>query len=327
MRLEPFMITHQGLVRESNQDAVLALPEINLFAVADGMGGEQAGDEAAAQTVATLRQAALSFFQATPREPAHIEQMLSQTLLRANHDVREIAVRQPAKLGLGSTASVLCLHRGAWFIAHVGDSRVYLVRDGAVRPLTRDHTVVWRLYEQGRITRDQLEHHPERHLLTQCIGTPHALRVDLAHGALRPGDLFLICSDGLTGYADERRIHKVLSAPEAETAAQAQTLLDEALAAGGGDNISLVLVRVAALELADTWSVPPGQNFTMPATPDANAPEIDPNAETVDNAAPQARGNSRPPKSQAGARVVPGTLGALALLAVTYLILHLLRVV
>lgn len=329
MRLEPFTITHQGLVRETNQDAILDLSELGVFAVADGMGGEQAGDEASAQTVATLRDAVLEFFKATPRQPGQIEQLLTQGLLRANHDVRQIAVREPAKLGLGSTASVLCLHRGAWFLAHVGDSRIYLVRDGAVRQLTRDHTVVWRLYEQGRISRDHLERHPERHLLTQCVGTPHPLHVDLARGALRPGDLFMICSDGLTGYAAEERIQLLLREPAAASVAdRAQTLLDEALAAGGGDNVSVALVRVAALDIADDWAVTPLQNYPMPAQPDAAAPDVDPNAETLDNnVMPPARPTVHEKKTQLGALLVPVAISALTLLIAAYLILWFFRVV
>lgn len=267
MQLDYVARTHQGLVRESNQDSILALPELGIFAVADGMGGEQAGDEASAQTIATIRTASEAFFRAAPEEPGQIEALLRETLAQASQDVFQISVREPAKRGLGSTASLLCLHRGLYFIAQVGDSRVYLAREGRVRQLTRDHTLVWMLYEQGAITRAQLETHPERHLLTQCVGSSRPITIDLFKGTLLPGDLFLICSDGLTGYAGEEKIAELLPEERLSVQARAERLIDESLRAGGGDNVSVIIVRVAALgEPAQLWSLG-DQEATQPPLP------------------------------------------------------------
>lgn len=253
MQLESIALTHQGLIRDNNQDSILALPEAGLFAVADGMGGEKAGDEASRQVVNTLRGHTEQFRQRPPVTPAEMKGLVQRTLQDANRDVHQIALHEPAKQGMGSTASLLWLHRGAWFTGHVGDSRVYLAHGGQIRQLTSDHTLVWTLYERGQITREEMEYHPERHLLTQCIGAAAPVKVDALQGSLHPGDLFLICSDGLTGYVRELRIHEILLEKHPTLEAKASALLNEALQAGGGDNISVVLVRVAALDGKDTW--------------------------------------------------------------------------
>jgi len=254
MRFESVAQTHKGLVRETNQDSMLALKERGVFAVADGMGGEQAGDEASAQVVLSVKTAAEAFFKTPPEGPGQIEGMLRDTLLQANHEVLQIAVREPAKRGLGSTVSLLCVHRGVYFVAQVGDSRVYLARGSQVRQLTRDHTLVWELYEQGVIPRGQIDSHPERHLLTQCVGSLRPIRIDLIQGEIQPGDTFLICSDGLNGYAAEERIFSLLTDPKLPLETCAKRLIDEALKSGGGDNVSVVLTRIRALDAHDDWS-------------------------------------------------------------------------
>ncbi len=270
MRFESIAITHTGLVRDANQDSMLEVPESGIFLVADGMGGEQAGDEASAQVVETVKVAAKTFFKRQPTGPSQIEGMMRDTLLEANHEVIQIAVREPAKRGLGSTASLLCLHRGVYFIAQVGDSRVYRVREGKVTQLTRDHTLVWMLYEQGSITYQQLETHPERHLLTQCIGSERPIRVDTFEGEIQVGDLFMVCSDGLTGYATEERTFEILLEDPPDIKGKAQTLIDEALEAGGGDNVTVILARVTSLEDSDDWK------------PEATAPPTDFDITTTD---------------------------------------------
>ena len=266
MQLETVSKTHTGLVREINQDAMLVMDGRGVFLVADGMGGEQAGEEASAQVVATVRSSIRSFFQVKPAGPSQIDNLLRDTLHEANEDVCQIAVREPEKQGLGSTASLLCLHRGVYFAAQVGDSRIYLVRKGKATQLTRDHTLVWMLFEQGAITRDQLETHPERHLLTQCIGTRKPLAVDTLEGTIEEGDLFLLCSDGLTGYATEQQVFDIVSDKKLGLEEMADQLIEAALQAGGGDNVTAVLAKVKKLESEDNWrpeETAPPQKFDI----------------------------------------------------------------
>ena len=149
--------THQGLVRETNEDSILEMSAQGVWGVADGMGGKEAGDEASAQVIVTARRVVENFFQTPPAGPPQVETIMREALREANRDVYEISVREPGKRGLGSTASMLCLHRGHYFISHVGDSRIYHARQGRLRQLTRDHTLVWSLYERGLLAHDQLE--------------------------------------------------------------------------------------------------------------------------------------------------------------------------
>ncbi|HOE97511.1 MAG TPA: protein phosphatase 2C domain-containing protein [Candidatus Sumerlaeota bacterium] len=289
MQFEHFALTHTGLVREMNQDSILALPRCGVFMVADGMGGEKAGDEASAQVVKTTQAAVEAFFKSKPTGPSQIENMLRDTLLEANHEVFQISVREPAKRGLGSTASLLCLHRGVYFVAQVGDSRVYRLRDGAAVQLTHDHTLVWLLYEQGNITRDQLETHPERHLLTQCIGSQKPVKVDVFEGDLQVGDTFLICSDGLTGYAREEKVLEILGETEISLEQRAGMMVDAALEAGGGDNVSVILVKITQLDAEDNWE------------PEATAPPTEFTEDTVDMLIDdEMRPQARPRRRRAG---------------------------
>lgn len=255
MKFTSFLRTDVGKVREENEDSIFSLPEHGLFVVADGMGGEIAGAEASAQVIRSVERVTTKFFESgPPTSPSALEGTLIQSLQQANNDVFDISVKDSDKAGLGSTGSVLDLHRGAYFIAQVGDSRVYLVREGKVQQLTRDHTVVWALYESGVITRDQIETHPDRHFLTQCIGAPKSLQVDTFQGQTFPGDLFLICSDGLTGYTGESDVERILLEVGDDLKASGDQLIEAALEGGGGDNISVILVRVESLDDEDTWT-------------------------------------------------------------------------
>lgn len=299
MKLESIAVTHQGLVREMNQDSILAMDRQASYLVADGMGGEKAGEEASAQVVSTVEEAVKSFFGEAPEGPSQIESMLRETLMQANHDVYQISVEEPTKRGLGSTASLLCLHRGVYFCGQVGDSRIYLARNGNVHQITRDHTLVWTLYEQGHINRAQLETHPERHLLTQCIGNERPIKVDTFEGSVQAGDVFLICSDGLTGYAGEDEVFRILTNRSLSLKKRADKLIQAALDAGGGDNVSVILVKVLELEEDDDWT-PEATAEPQPFDPAAADTLIDEEA--------------RPRKIRRGPH--PGVIATVAVLAV-----------
>lgn len=245
MNIEYAARSHVGLVRPTNEDSLLTLPECGVFAVADGMGGEVAGEEASAQVVSSLRQTLAGLAQKPPAEPDQLATLLQDAVHLAHHDVFDIAKFEPLKRGMGSTVSLLCVHRDAWMVAQVGDSRVYLAREGLVSQVTTDHTVVWELFRQGVIERNQLADHPARHLLTQCVGSGEPIHIDLFEGIARPGDLFLICSDGLTGYVRDELLFATLIDPALDLEQMADALVQAALAGGGGDNVSLILVRPA----------------------------------------------------------------------------------
>lgn len=270
MKFEAIGATHTGVVREVNQDVILLLKDFGVFLVADGMGGELAGDEAAAQVRETVKRATRQYFSGIPHDAEELNQVLCAALEKSGRAISRIVEGAPHKSGMGSTGSLLCLHRGVYCIAQVGDSRVYLCRNKKVEQLTRDHSEVWRLYEQGMITRDEMETHPQRHLLTQCIGGGMDVRPDSFQGRVHPGDTFLICSDGLTGYMPEGEIFKLLSNEKLRLQAKADHLIRSALDGGGGDNVSVVLVKVESLGDKDNWQPAQALNETYSDTQDSN---------------------------------------------------------
>ncbi|MCH8333066.1 serine/threonine-protein phosphatase [Candidatus Sumerlaeota bacterium] len=314
MKIDHVELTHVGNVRKRNEDSIFSMPERGIFLVADGMGGEKAGAEASQQVVGTVEKVVRRFFDSKPPEaPRYVEAVLRDSLEQANRDVYELSVEDPEKTGLGSTGSLLCVHRGLYFMAQVGDSRIYLIRDGEVKQITRDHTVVWQLYQEGMIDRDQLETHPERHLLTQCIGTAQPPKVDTFQGKLQENDLFLACSDGLTGYAGEETVIRLIREEAGDLKSCADKLVEAALKGGGGDNISVMLVRIESLGEDDDWEpkAPPTPIALSPKKPEPEAKDAEP--------------DTAPEPGTAGKRswtlIIGGILGAAALLAFVFYVI------
>jgi protein phosphatase len=256
MRVESAFMSHMGLVRQNNEDALMAIPALGVFAIADGMGGAAAGEVASAKVIETVGQwAAEHLEQSRPESLDQLIDLARQVLLQANDNVRAIAAQDPSKGGLGSTATLLCLHRGAFACAHVGDSRLYLMRGKNLLQLTRDHTVAWLMVEQGGLAAAQAQAHPDRNLLTQCIGHAAPIQVETIVGRAEPGDVYLLCSDGLAGFVRHARLQEILSHAAWPLATRVELLIQSALEAGGGDNVSVILARVAEMDAAaDDWA-------------------------------------------------------------------------
>ncbi|MGH2689324.1 MAG: Stp1/IreP family PP2C-type Ser/Thr phosphatase, partial [Actinomycetota bacterium] len=219
--------TDIGRARKANEDSMLVAPP--LFAVADGMGGHSAGDVASQTAVAVLKEAA-----------AH-GQSLAASVREANREVFGRSEADKALAGMGTTMTAIVAGGERIEIAHVGDSRAYQFRNGRLNRLTIDHTVMERLVRQGRIRPEEARHHPQRSVLERALGVDAEVEVDLQTIDARPGDRFLLCTDGLTGMLDENRIREVLS-EEADPAAASGRLVAEAVAAGGHDNVSVIVV-------------------------------------------------------------------------------------
>lgn len=225
--------THQGRVRRNNQDSVHPPASGRdagpvLVVVADGMGGHVAGE--VASRIAVDRAVA------TDGPPA-------ERVAAANAAILEEVGRQPDLAGMGTTMTLVELGPdGTCRGSHVGDSRAYLLRDGALRRLTTDHTVVGEYVAAGRISPDEARRHPQRNMLTRALGLVPDLTVDTFEEHLRPGDRLLLCSDGLTSMVDEAVIGELLAAGAPEPAAW--TLVEKANEEGGQDNITVVVVDV-----------------------------------------------------------------------------------
>jgi serine/threonine protein phosphatase PrpC len=241
--------TDVGRQRERNEDALLALTRV--FAVADGMGGHRAGEVASATALEPL--AALDTADLGDEDAARTA--LVEAVLAANRAVASRAQDEPDLEGMGTTLTAVLVHDGLAHVAHVGDSRAYLWRGGALPQLTDDHTLVQALVDQGRITADQARVHHSRSVITRAIGVGAEVEVDVLAVPLAPGDRLLLCSDGLSGVVDDGAIAEVLAA-HADGDAATAALVEAANAGGGPDNITVLLVDARASADAATTSVP-----------------------------------------------------------------------
>jgi serine/threonine protein phosphatase PrpC len=226
--------TDTGRQRNANEDTPFARPPI--FVVADGMGGAQAG-EVASKTATEAFQGEL------PQAPP--EQLLRETIEAANRKVHERASSDPALAGMGTTMTAAIVDPSAEEVAigHVGDSRAYRLRRGKLERLTRDHSLVEEMRRKGQITDAQAEDHPQRSIITRALGPEPEVEVDVQTVPAQGGDVFLLCSDGLTTMLDDEHIARLLSrATSMESAARA--LVDEANRAGGRDNITVLAFRL-----------------------------------------------------------------------------------
>lgn len=223
-----------GRVRDHNEDAVLAEPP--LFVVADGLGGHEAGEVASALAVETLRDHA-------PRRPD--PKALARAVRAANREVIRAAREGIGKQGMGTTLTAAIVEGTRIAIAHVGDSRAYLLRDGTIRQLTEDHSMVADMVRRGTITEEESRYHPNRSVITRALGTDPNMVADTYEVEAEPGDILLLASDGLTGMVEDPDIAAIVARTEDDLTQAARSLADAANAAGGHDNISAVLVRIS----------------------------------------------------------------------------------
>jgi protein phosphatase len=234
-----------GRVRRRNEDALVCDPP--LFAVADGMGGAQAGEVASRLAAAVFHE----FHEADALQP---EPRVRSIIQEANRRIFARASSDPHASGMGTTVTAALVHGDRVTVGHVGDSRLYLLRDGALEQLTQDHSLVADLVRSGRLTPEEAETHPQRSVITRALGTDAAVQVDSFTLDAAPGDVFLLCSDGLTTMVDEEAVRRVLlENPTLEEAAR--VLVDEANRGGGEDNVTVVLFSlVESGEDEDTLS-------------------------------------------------------------------------
>jgi PPM family protein phosphatase len=229
-----------GLVRANNEDAYLVLPEKGVLAVADGIGGRSSGEVASRIFVDTVGEV---FGNAGRHSGQESGELIQEVYRLANERIQQRARENPEHQGMGCTADVLVISSDSFVAGHVGDSRTYLFRQGELRQITRDHSVVQEQVEQRLITPEEARRHPHRHVILRAVGIGDQLAVDLIKGKSLPGDLFLLCSDGLHDMAEEGSIREVLSRP-IDLERKAEMLIALAMAGGGHDNVTLVLSEV-----------------------------------------------------------------------------------
>jgi protein phosphatase len=226
-------LTDVGRQREANEDnLVLAAP---VFAVADGMGGARAGEVASQIAAEAFRD---------PRDPAQTpEQQLERVVQEANRRIYDLALRDQSRRGMGTTLTATLVDGDCVSIGHVGDSRAYRLRAGELAQLTQDHSLVAELERSGQLTPEAAEHHPQRSIITRALGPEREVEVDTHTHPARDGDVYVLCSDGLTGMISDGELATLVrGAPSLEAAADA--LVRAANQSGGKDNITVVLFRL-----------------------------------------------------------------------------------
>lgn len=250
MKLLSFGATDPGKKRANNEDSYLVSDEQRLYAVADGVGGSEAGEVAsriAVDTIAGTMPDLLGDADRTPPVESRSDEVpelaaFRHAVLLANRAIIEEAAKDPARRGMGTTLTALLLARKRAFLAHIGDSRAYRLRSGRLLQLTNDHSVVAEQVRSGLITPAQARTSPYRHVITQALGIDREAAPDFMEQPLNPGDTFLLCSDGLTEMLGDREIGRILSGSAPADAAR--KLIDAANGQGGLDNITAVVVQV-----------------------------------------------------------------------------------
>lgn len=243
--------TDIGLKRKHNEDAFLADDAFGLYIVADGMGGHAAGEVASAQAVSSIREALgegralLESFARSPTVEAReqVAQLMEKAIHKACADIYAIAGSDAGKRGMGTTVVALLAAGKKAVVGHVGDSRVYLFRNGRAHQLTEDHTIIQEQLKRGLITKEQVATAENRNVITRAVGIQPSVAVDTLVTDLLPGDLFLLCSDGLHGYLADEELPQLFG-QEPETLAG--LLVDLALERGGKDNVTAVCLAASA---------------------------------------------------------------------------------
>ncbi|PSJ57015.1 PP2C family protein-serine/threonine phosphatase [Kumtagia ephedrae] len=247
IRFESFGLTHPGRVRDLNEDRFLIAPRSGLWLVADGMGGHDSGEVASSAIVDYL--ATLGVASSAPDLRARFE----DRIVRANARIWQIAQARGGTIG--STVAALLAFDRQFACIWLGDSRVYLVRDGVLTQLSHDHTEVQELLDRGVLTPAEARVWPRRNVITRAVGAEEEISTDMELGQTRPGDVFVLNTDGLTAHVTDDEIRDAVLAAPAEAACR--MLVDRALERGGTDNVTVVVVKCHAVGEDDELAAAP----------------------------------------------------------------------
>lgn len=242
MQLSVAAGTDVGRVRAGNEDNLHADADQQrgLFIVADGMGGHAAGEVASEMAVQIVTRELATVRDVTAED---VPTRMVQALQAANRVIYERTIEETDKHGMGTTASCLLVGQGQYVIGHIGDSRVYLLRNGELRQVTKDHSYVQEQVDAGFLTPEQARYHPYSNVITRCVGANAAVEVDVLTGTIQVDDIYLLASDGLTGMVEDPQLRTIL-ASHASPGRVVDALIAEANRRGGLDNITAIVVRV-----------------------------------------------------------------------------------
>lgn len=249
------VITDTGRKRRRNEDAYVCEPP--LFAIADGMGGAQAGEVASRLAAAALKESGVE---------TGGEQRIFDLIQEANRRVYARSSTDPKTSGMGTTITVALVENGNVAFGHVGDSRAYLIRDGRMEQVTEDHSLVNELMKSGKLSPEEAEAHPQRSVITRALGTDPDVDADTFTIEARVGDVFLLCSDGLTDMVGEREIQELVERNREDINAALKSLVKAANRSGGEDNITVVAFEIAEAQGPTHDDETREQALPMPAT-------------------------------------------------------------
>lgn len=233
-RFESFAVSHEGAVRELNEDRYLAEPKFGLWVVADGMGGHDAGEVASSGIVEQLKTLGIPS-SATDQHARFVDR-----LTRANDALQRYSMERNGSM-VGSTVAALLIYEDQYRCLWMGDSRVYLVRRGRLQQISRDHSEAQELIDQGVLTIEEARSYPRRNVITRAVGVSAEIAVDAAYGAIENGDSYVICSDGLTAHLSDDDILETVSGRKPKEACE--LLLETTLERGATDNVTVIIVQ------------------------------------------------------------------------------------
>jgi len=234
-----------GLKREKNEDYIIVPNEneaIKLFVLADGMGGAKAGDEASKVAAKTVKDYIRNNFIKIERDKVGLEGLVRKAIVEANKKVFNLSRDVAEYKGMGTTLIVVLIYRGRMYIGHVGDSRVYRIRQNVFRQITKDHSYVQALVKEGSITQEEARMHPQKNVLLKAIGVEEKISPDIITKGFVKGDIILICSDGLTNMLEDKYIYEIIMKNVFDITVACNKLIEAANDNGGIDNVSAIII-------------------------------------------------------------------------------------
>lgn len=246
--------TDTGMVRSHNEDFIAVSPQYGFVILADGMGGYSAG-EVASSIAATVVQETLEerlpvlFKEWTRQSDKQLHQLVQEAVARANASIIDAAENEPQFHGMGTTIVVGLFQQDRLILAHVGDSRAYRLREGELMQITRDHSLLQEQIDAGLITPEAALHSPNRNLITRAVGVDREVEIEIHEHATRPGDIYLLCSDGLSDMLTDEDIAATLNEFGSDLESACGTLIQRANTHGGKDNVSVILAKVLTVEV------------------------------------------------------------------------------
>lgn len=241
--IKAYAKTDKGQVREMNQDyyyTSTSLDEVQLYILADGMGGYNGGEIASSLAVQTAKNYIENNFKEIEKDKDSIIQLLGSSMEYANMVVYEKAKENPELQGMGTTLEICLIYNNKAYIGHVGDSRIYRIRKQFIRKLTQDHSYVQKLVKEGTITKEQAQHHPQKNMLMKALGCNAFVEPDVMVKGFLKDDILIMCSDGLTNLVDQTTIYEMASKNIEQATKDLVQLANER---GGYDNITVVIIK------------------------------------------------------------------------------------